>query len=113
MARAAAELIDSDIVLTITDVVLTEVAYVLTSVYGLAREDVADALIALVQRENIVVHAVDKGLVIQALLLARPSGRISFADSMIWAAARSAGTPRVYTFDERFPAERIEVARPG
>ncbi|MBI4320240.1 MAG: PIN domain-containing protein [Chloroflexi bacterium] len=112
MAQEAARLIDSDVVLAITDVALTEAAYVLTSVYRLTREDVVDALVALLQRENIGVHALDKGRAIHALLMARPSGRISFADSFIWAAAQSSGTQRVYTFDERFPAEGIELMRP-
>jgi predicted nucleic acid-binding protein len=112
MAAAAARLIDSDVVLTVSPVVLAEVAYVLTSVYKSPRDIVVDALTAFLQRENIVLQHLDKGLAIQALLLARPSGRVSFADAMIWAAARSSEMPRVYTFDLHFPAEGIETVSP-
>jgi predicted nucleic acid-binding protein len=53
----------------------------------------------------------DKGAVIQGLLLCRSSKRVSFADAMVWAAARSAGAEAVYSFDERFPAGGIAIRR--
>lgn len=43
--------------------------------------------------------------------MCRPSGRVSFGDAMVWAAARSAGVEVVYTFDRRFPSVGIEVRR--
>jgi len=43
---------------------------------------------------------------------ATASARVSFADAMLWAAARSAGAAtRVYTLDARFPASGIDVRR--
>ncbi len=108
-AEKAAQVIDGEESLYITDVVLVETAYVLTSVYGISRKVVVDHLIALLQKENISLFALDKGRVLQALLLCRPSGRVSFADSMIWAAARSSGNAVVYSLDERFPQDGIEV----
>lgn len=50
------------------------------------------------------------------LLMCKASGRVSFGDAMIWAAARSHRVPVVYTVDERFPSEGIvrrhEAPRP-
>lgn len=110
-AERAAKIIDEVDDLLITDVVLTETAYVLTSVYQVPREIVVDHLIAFLQKENISPFALDKSLVLLALLLCRPSGRVSFADAMVWAAARSAGSRVVYSLDKRFPGEGIEVRR--
>ncbi|MEW6033429.1 MAG: PIN domain-containing protein [Chloroflexota bacterium] len=114
LAEKAAEIIDGVEPLRVTDVVLAETAYVLTSVYGISRSVVVDHLIAFLQKENISPFALDKGLVLQALLLCRPSGRVSFADAMVWAAARSSGGRVVYSLDERFPGDGLEVRRgPG
>ena len=53
----------------------------------------------------------DKDLVLQALLFCRLSGRVSFADALVWAAARSQAGAAVYSFDARFPDEGITVLR--
>jgi len=50
-----------------------------------------------------------KPLVLEALSLCRPSGRVSVADAFIWASARHAGIDGVYTFDRRFPAANLTV----
>jgi len=109
LAEQAAKIIDSDEDLKISDVVLAETAHVLTSVYKIPREVVVDNLVTFMQKKNISPYALEKGLVLQALLFCRPSGRISFADAMVWAAARSAGNKIIYSLDERFPAEGIEI----
>lgn len=111
LAARAARIIDHAADLAVSDVVVAETAYVLTSVYGVARGQVVDHLIDLVQKRNLVTVGLDKGAVIQALLLCRPSGRVSFADAMVWAAARSSGAEAVFSFDERFPEHGIEVRR--
>lgn len=111
LAEEAARIIDGVEGLQLTDVVLVETAYVLTSVYKAPREVVVGHLIALLRRENISPFGLDKGLALHALLLCRPSGRVSFADSMVWAAARSSGVRSVYSFDQKFPADGIEVRR--
>lgn len=114
LAEKAAQIIDREEHLHVTDVVLAETAYVLTSVYGVARSVVVDHLIALLQKENISPFGLDKGVVLQALLLCRPSGRVSFADAMVWAVARSSGGKVVYSLDERFPGDGLEIRRgPG
>ena len=109
LAEQAANIIDSNEDLLITDVVLIETAYVLTSVYEIPRELVVDHLVTFMQKKNISIFALEKGLVLQALLLCRPSGRVSFADAMVWAAARSAGSKIIYSLDEKFPEDGIEI----
>ncbi|MFP6635755.1 MAG: PIN domain-containing protein, partial [Dehalococcoidia bacterium] len=109
LAQAATDIVDGEQELWITDVVLAEASYVLSSVYQLSRALIVDQLIEFVQKQNIIVYAISKGLLIQALLMCRPSGRVSVADALIWAAARSSGSGVVYSFDQRFPDEGLEV----
>jgi predicted nucleic acid-binding protein len=111
LAEKAAKIIDSTETLYVTDVVIVETAYVLTSVYEVSRSLVVNSLIALLQKNNIAIFAIDKGQVLHSLLLCRSSGRISFGDALIWAAARSAGDSAVYTLDARFPDDGIEIRR--
>ncbi len=109
LAEQAASIIDRDENLKITAVALIETAYVLTSVYEIPRELVVDNLITFLQKKNITPFVLNKGIVLQALLLCRPSGRVSFADAMIWASARSAGSKVIYSLGKRFPADGIEI----
>ncbi len=111
LAEQAARVIDAEEDLQVTDVVLAETAYVLTSVYRVPRSVVVDHLIAFMLKENVAPFALDKGIVLQALLMCKPSGRVSFADAMLWAAARSSGSHVIYSLDERFPADGLEVRR--
>ena len=112
MAGQAAKVIDEENNLQLTDVVIAETAYVLTSVYRVSRETVVDFLIAFLNKQNISPFRLDKGVVLEALLLCRPSARVSFEDAMVWAAARSAaGSSIIYTLDERFPGEGVDVRR--
>lgn len=108
-AERAMALIESDEQLAIPVVALLEASFVLGGKYGVPRAEVVDALIMLVERPNVTIHELPKAAVIEALLLCRPSNRTSFADAMIWAAARTSPEQRVYTFDRRFPA--VDVAR--
>ena len=111
MARRAAEIIEGTEDLLVSDVALVETAHVLRSVYKLSREIIVDALLDFLSRENIFVPGLERALVLQALLLCRPSGRVSFADALVWAAARSSRIDVVYSFDERFPGDAIRVRR--
>lgn len=111
LAMLAAQMIDSDEHLLITDVVLAETAYVLTSVYGIPREAVVDTLVLFLQKRNIFPFALRKETLLQALLLCRPSGRISFADALVWAAAIETDDKIVYSLDARFPRDGVEVRR--
>lgn len=95
--------------LLISDVVLVETAHALRTQYQFSREAIVDGLIGFVQRDNVVVYALDKAFVLQGLIMCRPSGRVSVADAMLWAAARTAGASAIYTFDQRFPSDNIEL----
>ncbi len=109
MAQQAAELIEGEEDLWVTGVVLAEVSYVLRSSYLLPREMVIDHLLTFLSKQNVSCYGLDKGTVQQALLMCRPTGRISVADALIWAAARCSGENVVYSFDQRFPSDGIEV----
>ena len=109
LTRAAMRIIDNGDNLRVTGVALVETAYVLTSVYRLPRAVIVDSLIALLRKRNIRMAGLATDAVIEGLLLCRPSGRVSFADALIWAAARASDTPIVYSFDQRFPANGVEV----
>ena len=109
MGDRATAVIESDQALGIAAVTLAEAAHVLRSVYGRAREQIVDALIALVERENIIPHRLDRATLVEALRICRPSGRVSIPDALLWAEARSSGSGIVYTFDRQFPAAGIEV----
>jgi len=107
LAERAAQVLDREAV-ALTPLVLAEAAYVLTKVYGVPRAAAVDALIELLQKENVALVDLSKEAAIMALLLARPSGRVSFTDALIWAEAREKRLP-VYTFDRRFPKDEVEV----
>ena len=108
-AAEAAMVIDQPGPLIISGVALAETGFVLTSVYRGARERVVDNLMEFLQKGNIETFGLDKEYALQGLLMCRPSGRVSFPDALIWAAARSSGRNVVYSFDQRFPNEGIEV----
>ena len=111
LSELSALIVDGDEQLVVTDVMLAESWFVLTRVYGLSRAAAVDQLIALVRKPNIETYPLDKDLVIEALLLCRPSGRFSIADALLWATARMRGEP-VRTFDRRFPGDGIELLTP-
>jgi predicted nucleic acid-binding protein len=108
----AKALIDSGRRLRISVVTLAEVGFVLTQVCGVPRADAVDAMIGLLERENVDAHEVDTDIAVEALGLCRPSGRVNFGDAMLWAVARAAGRAVVWTFDERFPPHGIELRQP-
>jgi predicted nucleic acid-binding protein len=109
LAERAAAVIDRDEPLHLTDVVVAETFYVLTSVYGVPRREAIDAQMALVQRANVAPFSLDKGRVREALTLCRGSGRVSVSGALVWAAARRTPEPRVCSFDARFPRSGVEV----
>jgi predicted nucleic acid-binding protein len=109
LAERASRVIDQVEDLQVSDIVLAETVYVLTSVYKIPREAVIDHLILFLQKENVRPFALRKDNLLQALLLCRPSRRISFADVLVWAAARSTEEEIVYSLDGRFPRDGVEV----
>jgi predicted nucleic acid-binding protein len=113
LAERAARIIDHTQDLLLTDGVIAEIAYVLMSVYRVSRAVVMDHLIDFIRKRNITVHERDKTQAIQALMLCRPSGRVSVVDALLWSTARSSPPHRVYTLDDRFPGEGIENISAG
>lgn len=110
-APVAAEIIDHEPGLILNDAILGETAYSGRMFFNVDRVTIVDRLIELIQRENMSVFGLEKQIVVRAQLLCQPSGRGAFADALIWAAARSSGNPTVYSWDERFLANGIEVRR--
>lgn len=109
LAQAAVGLIDSDIELYVSAAIVAEVAHVLRRVYAVPRPVIVDRLVDFLRKQNISTSGVRKDLAIDGLLMCRPSGRVSFADAMIWAEARSAGHEVIYTFDQRFPGIGVTI----
>lgn len=77
----------------------------------MARAAVVDGVIALLSKSNVDTFRLDKDLVLEALLLCRPAGRVSFADALVWGAARSQADAAVYSLYARFPDDGIRVLR--
>lgn len=112
LAAAAAQIIESKETMLVSEVVLAETAFVLSSVYRIPRSDVVDALLGLVQRRNIRLARLPKTLLAEALRLCRASSRVSIVDALLWAQAQTAGQRRIYTLDRRFPAYPVEIISP-
>lgn len=108
-ANRAYRIIHESQELLISDVVLVETAHALRTQYQFSREAIIDRLMGFVQRDNIHVYAIDKAFVLRGLIMCRPSGRVSVADAMVWVAARTAGASAIYTFDQRFPSDSVEL----
>jgi predicted nucleic acid-binding protein len=110
LAEPARGLIESDAPLGVTTVALLETAHVLQHPpYAHPRAAVVDALVELLQRENIEGIGVDKMHAAVALLLCRASGTVSFGDALIAATGRSAGINEAYSFDGRFSRAGLTV----
>lgn len=110
-SERASALIEADTPLRISVVVLAEVGFVLTKFYRVNRALAVDTMMELLNRENIEVHEIANDLAVEALLLCRPSGRVSFTDALLWATAR-AGGGKVWSFDRKFPRDGIHVDEP-
>ena len=111
MFERATQIIEKADDLKVTEGVLAETAFVLSSVYQMPRSKVVDLITALVKRANLSIYALNKSLVLEGLIMCRPSGRVSFADAMLWAAARTDGASAMYSMDERFPDDGLEIRR--
>ncbi len=103
-SERARRLVESDLAIGLTVVVLAELAWTLAgSRYREERTSVASCLAKLLSRDNIVAVGFDKAEAQAALMAcARPTGAPSFGDALIAACARSAGLSEIYTFDQHF-----------
>jgi predicted nucleic acid-binding protein len=91
LSARCGQIIESEQSFRVSLLTLAEVAHVLRSVYHRSPEQIAAALILLLERENIETHEIDTYLAIEALELTRPSRRVSVPDALLWALAREAG----------------------
>jgi|SRR5579884_770585 len=103
-AVSARRLIESERPVAVTAVVLAEVAWTLARPLDhYERREIAEALIELLTRENVVAIGFEKGEAALALAAcARDSGAANFGDALIAACARSYGVSEIYTFDQQF-----------
>ena len=113
MAKAARGIIDSDQSLVLSEMILAETAYVLSSFYELPRTNVVNVLSSFILRRNIQMAKLSKVLALDALLLCRESKRHSFADALLWAEVQQSESRKICTFDKRFPAMGVELIVPA
>lgn len=78
-------------------IAVVELTWVLSSCFGLTREDIAQALVALLRAQELVVE--NAALVARALRVFR-SGGADFADCIIERSANTAGCRQSMTFDK-------------
>ena len=108
-ARRASAFLAAGPVLLLTDVIVAELVYVLSSFYGRPREEIGDAVRALLSFPSIAVR--DPALLYRAVELFETE-RFAFHDAYLVAAAERTGVRRVASFDRGLDAvptvERIE-----
>jgi predicted nucleic-acid-binding protein len=89
--------------LFISDVVMCETVWVLSSAYQFSRAEIIEALAALVRATNVVFTSNDQ---LARALDAYRRGKGDFADYLIREHARAAGADTVATFDRALLEER-------
>jgi predicted nucleic acid-binding protein len=113
-ARAAAELIDHTAdELGVSPVALMECAHVLRTQYAVPQRDIVDALVALVQRENMRVLGMRTETVVTALVRARAMPGRPIPDALIVASAIDAEVVCLATFDRQQARYGISTVVPG
>lgn len=113
-ADAAAALVDDvETVIGVSPVVLVECAHVLRSRYGVPRRDIIDALIELVQRENVRVIGLRTESVLEVLARARSLPGRPIPDALIVAAAADGGATALATFDREQARYGFPTLDPG
>jgi predicted nucleic-acid-binding protein len=99
-SRRATKLIEATLAredeLFISDVVMCETVWVLSSAYRFSRNEIADALAALLRARSVVFTSTDR---LARSLEAYRNGKGDFADYLIRELARAAGADTVATFD--------------
>jgi predicted nucleic acid-binding protein len=109
----AARLIDGHDDVGISLLVLAETAHVLRSFYRVPVPEIADKLIELVTRSNVLTLEISKPDVLDALARARAFGATPIVDALIAASARALGGVPVATFDRRFGRLGVGVFEPA
>ena len=109
LAERATAFIASELELYLTDLVVAETVYVLESFYKAPREQVADAMRALVGMRSMIM--IDSALLLRAIEIYEVD-RLDFAEAYLVACAESTGIARVASFDRTIDrvstVERVE-----
>jgi predicted nucleic acid-binding protein len=111
-ARRAAELIDGNDTIGVSPVALAECAHVLRTEYGVARDDILDSLIGLIQRENVRVLGMRTDLLVGILVRARQLPGRPIPDALIVAASLAADALPLATFDRAQRRYGVPVREP-
>ncbi len=98
-ARKAAALVDGPEEIGLSPLALAECAHVLRTQYGIARGDILESLIALVQRENVRVLGLRTDVLLNVLVRARQLPGRPIPDALIVAASLAADALPLATFD--------------
>jgi predicted nucleic acid-binding protein len=98
-ARRAASLVDGDEEIGVSPVAIAECAHVLRTQYGVAREDILDSLVGVVQRENVRVLGLRTDVLVGVLVRARGLPGRPIPDALIVAACMAADALPLVTFD--------------
>lgn len=102
-ARLIKAAIERDGQLFISDIVLCETVWVLSSAYRFSRPEIAAALSGLLRARAVVFSSSDR---LTRALEAYTKGKGDFADYLIREHARAAGAETVATFDRSLLKER-------
>lgn len=109
---AAAALDSTRVLVLVTDVVVAELCYVLTSFYRLTKPEAADRIARVIAIPS--VHVTDEDVLLDALRL-WSSRSIGFPDAYLAALDRSTPGTAVLSFDRDFDGidgvERVDPAR--
>jgi predicted nucleic acid-binding protein len=112
-ARRAARLIDDgSVTIGVSVVALAECAHVLRTQYDVEQRDIIEALIGLIQRENVRVLEVRGDVVVEALVRARSMPGRPIPDALIVAASLAFDALPLATFDADQRRYGIEVREP-
>jgi len=98
-ARKAAALVDGADDVGVSPVALVECAHVLRTQYGVEQRDIVDALIGLVQRDNVSVLGMRTDVLLGVLVRARELPGRPIPDAFIVAASLAADAVPLATFD--------------
>jgi predicted nucleic-acid-binding protein len=100
---AAAIAIETEEPRALSIISILETAHVLRTGYGHERRPIAEALIGLVERQNIVVAELPKEHVLRWLDAWRDEGAESIGDVLIAASMSAQAAKAIITFDRTFP----------
>ena len=106
---AAAAVIETEDERAISIVSILEAAHVLCSAYGYERRNIANALIGLLERRNLIVPEYLKDHVLRWLDAWRDGGADSIGDALIAASMSAHSAEAIVTFDRGFPAAGWKV----